>query len=188
MTLSLARRFSTTQWQTGATGIDTCTCIVGYYSVLPVATDSDQLDVSSSNGAGLNSTVSPNALAPVGAPSFECRRCGAGINCSVEGLATRTLPLLPGYWRASPNSSNTYRCPDASSGNSGCVGGTINLCKPSLTGESCPARFHCRTCLLFSKDPCVSHSLRYVRANDATRSVCLFRCTRLQGRTAPSAP
>ena len=126
-------RFSTTQWQTGATGIDACSCIVGYYRQLPgvAETASQAASTSASDGASTSAPLSPST----GAETFDCRRCNVGTNCTVEGLATSTLPLLPGYWRASPRSPSAYRCPDATSGNSGCIGGTHTLCKPTLTGE-----------------------------------------------------
>ena len=119
-------RFSSTRLQTGATDIDQCSCNVGYYAV-PQGV--------SRWSAGGDRGESSNLTAASGETlSLVCQVCGVGSNCSVDGLTTSTLPLLSGYWRTKPTSQSIYRCFDASSGNSGCVGGTDRLCKPTLTG------------------------------------------------------
>lgn len=114
--------------QTGATDIDECSCNVGYYAVQQGASASS----SSSDGEYLgNATAGPHD-----SELLVCQACGVGANCSIDGLTTRTLPLLSGYWRAKLTSQSIYRCKDASSGDSGCVGGTESLCKPTLTGAT----------------------------------------------------
>ena len=71
----------------------------------------------------------------------------AGIECDEEGSTTKSLIVLPQYWRVNPSSQDIRLCPDANLGiASSCVGtleedGTQkepgNLCKKGTTGSYC---------------------------------------------------
>ena len=69
----------------------------------------------------------------------ECRRCPIGSACEEEsGHTLASLPLQPGYWRTSNQSSDVKRCPDASSGDaSACANMNGQLCRPWTTGPYC---------------------------------------------------
>ena len=73
--------------------------------------------------------------------SSRCDTCPEGAICSEPGTTLENLTLQSGYWRASINTIQIIRCPDASLGNSGCQGGIGAPCKPSLTGA------YCRVCV-----------------------------------------
>ena len=69
-----------------------------------------------------------------------CIRCPDGTECTSLGTTLVTLHLKPGYWRHSVNTSAVYRCPDAGSPTTGCIGGSnASTCKPSLAGAYCKA-------------------------------------------------
>ena len=69
----------------------------------------------------------------------ECRRCPIGSACEEEsGHTLASLPLRPGYWRTSNQSSDVKRCPDASSGDaSACANMNGQPCRPWTTGPYC---------------------------------------------------
>ena len=69
----------------------------------------------------------------------ECRRCPIGSACNEEsGHTLASLPLRPGYWRTSNQSSVVKRCPDESSGDaSACANMNGQPCKPWTTGPYC---------------------------------------------------
>ena len=85
----------------GSSSIDACRCKSGYY----------------------NQQTADDAV--------ECAVCPVGGNCSAEGATLGTLPLLKGFWRTGPTSANLLACPDSSSDDSACIGGSsVELCKP----------------------------------------------------------
>ena len=61
-----------------------------------------------------------------------------GSDCIVAGVVLASLPLLPGYWRFSRESTDVRRCPDAAKkADSGCTGVAEAPCKPGLNGTYC---------------------------------------------------
>jgi len=88
-----------------------------------------------------------NSLA-TGAKAPNCQQCRVGTSCPERGTTLETLPLRPGYWRASVTSLDVRRCPDAAvncasaicdNSSSGCYGGVddITYCAPTLHGPLC---------------------------------------------------
>ena len=68
----------------------------------------------------------------------DCRRCPIGSACNESGNTLASLPLRPGYWRTSNQSSDLRRCPDASSNStSACANMNGQPCKPWTTGPYC---------------------------------------------------
>ena len=68
----------------------------------------------------------------------ECHRCPIGSACEESGNTLASLPLLPGYWRTSNQSSDLRRCPDASlQDKSACANMNGQPCKPWTTGPYC---------------------------------------------------
>ena len=66
-------------------------------------------------------------------PNVSCVVCPVGSACTdgLTGITLADLPLLKGYWRTGPNSANLLACPDSSSDDSACIGGSaVELCKP----------------------------------------------------------
>ena len=71
----------------------------------------------------------------------------AGIECDEEGSTTKSLIVLPQYWRVSPSSQDIRLCPDANLGIASSCVGTLdedgvqkepgNLCKEGTTGPYC---------------------------------------------------
>jgi hypothetical protein len=70
-----------------------------------------------------------------------CRPCPRGSYCKESGHTLATLPLEPGYWRTSNQSSELRRCPDASSfppfDKTACKNENGVVCKPWTTGPYC---------------------------------------------------
>ena len=96
-----------------------------------------------------------------------CLNCVSGTACiandeeTEEGVTLETLPLLPGYWRNSPQSLDIRTCGDNMNGNRtspGCQGGAGEPCKEWLAGPLCTQcnetsgrfydgdRFECNEC------------------------------------------
>ena len=70
-----------------------------------------------------------------------CEPCkAAGTNCTDEGVAIATLPLLPDWWRL-PNSTQLQRCFPISN----CTGGTD---ASALCGEGCEGDLFYPSCTL----------------------------------------
>ena len=108
-----------------ATNISQCYCETGYYDARDDPTDA-------------------------GGP--RCLVCFVGLNCSVDGLSLRNLPLQRGFYRPSAESRDVRRCPDADAGcsmssdadcpagtaSTGCQGGTLApYCREGLRGTFC---------------------------------------------------
>ena len=114
----------------GSNSSAACICDVGYYKET-VATNTSSLAYNSSD---------------VGEATVDrCINCPEGSVCTSTGTTLATLPLRRGYWRGSRNTSSVFRCPDASEPRTGCVGGTGDPCKASLTGPYflvCTERWH----------------------------------------------
>lgn len=83
-----------------------------------------------------------------GADQPDCRQCRVGTSCPEKGTTLETLPLSPGFWRASAASLDVRRCPDAAencasaicdNSSSGCRGGVDSsaYCASSLDGPLC---------------------------------------------------
>ena len=90
-----------------------------------------------------------------------CVLCTAGANCTTPALTLVSLPLKMGYYRTSKVSADLRRCPDASSSESGCVGGVGDgegPCKAWLAGP------YCSRCNVTDRS----------RYYDADRSACLL--------------
>ena len=70
-------------------------------------------------------------MKPNQANESECYACATlhawGLNCTAPGLTIETLPLWPGYWRATSSSLDVHECPNPRA----CQGGT------QTGGESC---------------------------------------------------
>ena len=93
--------------------------------------------------------------------AIECALCPVGSDCVEEGATIATLPLLPGYYRATNTSDDLRRCPDFGNA-SGCVGGVgagEGPCKPWLEGP------YCSLCN-------VSDSTRYYSVEDSACLAC----------------
>ena len=92
----------------GSSSVSACKCVKGYYDAID-----DPIDV-------------------------ECHPCPIGSACEELGSTLALLPLLPGYWRTSNQSSDLRRCPDASSRNaSACANIDGQPCKPWTAGPYC---------------------------------------------------
>ena len=92
----------------GSSSVSACKCVKGYYDAID-----DPIDV-------------------------ECHPCPIGSACEELGSTLALLPLLPGYWRTSNQSSDLRRCPDASlQDKSACANINGQPCKPWTTGPYC---------------------------------------------------
>ena len=97
--------------------------------------------------------------------SLFCHNCVSGAACragddeTADSITLETLPLLPGYWRNSPQSLDIRSCGDRASGTTpGCRGGVGEPCKDWLAGPLCTEcnvssgrfydidRFECNEC------------------------------------------
>ena len=98
----------------------------------------------------------------------QCRRCPIGSACGeASGHTLALLPLQPGYWRTSSQSSDLRRCPDASlQDKSACANVNGQPCKPWTTGP------YCRVCN-------VSDGSRYFDSDQS-------ECVECGGRAATS--
>ena len=68
-----------------------------------------------------------------GSTNVSCVICPVGSACTdgLTGVTLAELPLLKGYWRTGAYSANLLACPDSSSDDSACIGGSaVELCKP----------------------------------------------------------
>ena len=91
-----------------SSSFDDCVCAAGYFAdtrMLPL--------LQSLREAGMLKTEAFRLNA-----SQYCRNCVSGTACMIgdeqteEGLTLETLPLLPGYWRNSPQSLDIRSCGD----------------------------------------------------------------------------
>ena len=76
------------------------------------------------------------------ADAVDCQPCPVGSTCEGDGATLTSLPLLPGYYRASRTSSDARVCPTYSrvTGTDRCVSNeTGATCKGNLTGVYCTA-------------------------------------------------
>ena len=73
-----------------------------------------------------------------------CESCPVGADCSQAGVQLASLPLLEGFWRSNPNTTDVRRCLGLHNG-SRCVGcsgdacalGPNSTCKPGMHGPMC---------------------------------------------------
>jgi hypothetical protein len=72
-----------------------------------------------------------------------CRPCLDGADCSIGGTSLAQLPLLPGYWRASPDSTDIRACllPASCAGNGRSSGSSAN--NTSSTGNILTDSVYC---------------------------------------------
>ena len=84
----------------------------------------------------------------------QCVPCPIGTVCASVGVTLHSLPLKPGYYRASATATNVFRCPDSDAGcgtaneclnsTSACRGGDdfTSICHAGLDGILCAACAH----------------------------------------------
>ena len=66
---------------------------------------------------------------------LSCERCPVGARCDEPGVELESLPLDPGYWRSSKNTTDVRRCPGSLDG-SACTG-NFTGCAPFTGGPYC---------------------------------------------------
>jgi membrane protease YdiL (CAAX protease family) len=130
-----------------STSATACICVDGYY-LDNGGGDEDESDASSS-----------------------CALCPLGAQCDARGLSLHTLPLAPGYYRRSNDTSDVRACPDSVYGSmSGCEGGaSADPCRDGLSG------LYCRECL--------ADGHFYVAATTSAQADC-EPCSATSGATA----
>ena len=68
----------------------------------------------------------------------ECTACPVGSECKLSGNTLASLPLLPGFWRLSRDTTDIRECPDSSKNNeSACIGGSGETCVEWTAGPYC---------------------------------------------------
>lgn len=115
----------------------------------------------------------------------KCVSCFTGVACVASGITLETLPILPGYFRASETSTDVRRCPDAAIGcggaaqceatRSGCAGShsprrdVVGAPRNGTSAALCRAGLDGIFCLLCSEQP---EPVYYVEATPDRAAYC----------------